>query len=77
MIKIKAVLSLLAVGLIATLSIPAEAKLAANRLAANRLAANRLAANRLAANGLATTPGEGAVSDVVAVKLRDGTEYER
>jgi hypothetical protein len=91
MITMKNVLCLMAVGLIATLSVPAEAKLAANKLAANklaanklaanklaanRLAANRLAANRLAANGTATA-GAGAVLNVVSVTLRDGTVLKR
>jgi hypothetical protein len=76
MITMKTAFCLMAVGLIATLSIPAEAKLAGNRLAANRLAANRLAANRLAANGIATA-GAGAVSDVFSVTLQDRTVLSR
>jgi hypothetical protein len=86
MITMKTAFCLMAVGLIATLSIPAEAKLAGNRLAANRLAANRLAANRLAANRLAAnrlaangiaTAGAGAVSDVFSVTLQDRTVLSR
>jgi hypothetical protein len=86
MITMKAAFCLMAVGLITTLSIPAEAKLAANKLAANKLAANKLAANKLAANrvvanGLAgngiATAGAGAISDILSVTLRDGTVLHR
>lgn len=81
MIAIKSTLSLLAVGLIATLSAQADArvsnnKLSANKLSANRIANNRIINNKLAANGLSTA-GAGAVSDVVTVKLRDGREFRR
>ena len=54
---------------ITTLSFPAQSRLASNRLAANQLAANRLAAN--------TAPGDGAVQDIIAVKLSDGSTFNR
>ena len=86
MIAIKSTLSLLAVGLIATLSAQADARVSNNKLSANKLSANRIVSNRiannriinnkLAANGLSTA-GAGAVSDVVTVKLRDGREFRR
>ena len=67
MIATKKVLALAAMGLIAALTIPAEAK----------LAANKLAANKLAANGISTVAGEGAVIDVFAIELPNGTRLER
>ena len=85
MIAIKSTLSLLAVGLIATLSAQADARVSNNKLSANKLSANRIVSNKssttiinnkLAANGLSTA-GAGAVSDVVTVKLRDGREFRR
>jgi hypothetical protein len=71
MITMKAAFCLMAVGLITTLSIPAEAKLAANKLAANRVVANGLAGNGIA------TAGAGAISDILSVTLRDGTVLHR
>jgi hypothetical protein len=56
----------------------ASNRIALNRLASNRLASNRLAGNRLASNGLETTTlGDGAVIEVTAIVLPDGTVVEK
>ena len=64
-------------------------KLASNKLASNKLASNKLASNKLAVNGIiangirskelgvAAAAGEGAVDDIVGVKLPDGTTFIR
>ena len=65
MIKRKRLLTLLAVALVSFVGV-ANAK----------LAANRIAANRIASNGLAQV-SDGAVNDVLAVQLPDGTLLSR
>ena len=59
----------------------ASNKLSVNRLASNKLAGNRLASNKLAGNRLLLASGmqagEGAVLDVVGVKLRSGKGFTR
>ena len=53
-------------------------RLASNRIAFNRLASNRLAANKRAVNRLAANqPGEGAASDIIGIKMPDGTRLSR
>jgi hypothetical protein len=53
--------------------------IAANKLAANKLVANKLVANRIAAIGIspAIPAGDGAVADIVGIKLPDGTRLTR
>jgi hypothetical protein len=67
MIAIRKTLSVLAAGLIAALSVPVQAK----------ISANKLASNKLASNALSVAAGEGAVVDVLAVELPDGTRLQR
>jgi hypothetical protein len=81
---IKKAAGLALVGVALALSLPADAKLAANsrqsnRLAANRLSGNRLSGNRLAANALATNQraGDGAFTDIAAVELPNGMRFAR
>ena len=64
-------------------------KLATNKLALNKIALNKIALNKLALNGIiangvwskelgvAAAAGEGAVEDIVGVKLPDGTTFIR
>ncbi|MBS0639525.1 MAG: hypothetical protein U1E70_26910 [Acetobacteraceae bacterium] len=50
-------------------------KLATNKLSANKLGLNKLGANRIALNG--SRAGSGAVAEVPAIQLPDGTRISR
>ena len=64
---IKKVCGLGLVGLALALSVPAEARLAANKLATNKLATNSAAGNA----------GDGAFTNVAAVDLPNGMRFTR
>ena len=89
MINMKKTSQFLVIGTILALTAPAYADTLTNKLATNKLALNKLALNKLALNGIiangvwskelgvAAAAGEGAVEDIVGVKLPDGTTFIR
>jgi len=53
-------------------------KIALNKISLNKIAINRISLNRIAINGLTAAPaGAGAVDDIVAIDLADGTRLTR
>jgi len=49
-----------------------------NKIATNRISINQVTSNRIAINGLTTAPaGAGAIDDIVAIDLADGTQLTR
>jgi hypothetical protein len=85
----KKTIQFVVIGTVLALTAPAYADTLTNKLASNKLAVNKLASNKLAVNGIiangirskdlgvAAAAGEGAVDDIVGVKLPDGTTFIR